>query len=165
MMLVFRDNFFSSGVTEIVDEAGERAGELDLKSAFSSAADVYDRNGSLVYSGKFPFFSNKWVVSDRNEIEVGNLRYRMSFMSKRYEYDAGGRGIYEITSPAFSKEYEIRSEAGVLVADFSKISGWFDSGAFALNNHSDQLDSYELVCVILGMHQIVKRHNSAAASH
>jgi hypothetical protein len=158
MRLVFRDNFFNSGRTEILDEEGKPAGELDLKSAFGSATDVYDARGGLVCSGKFAFFSNRWVISAPTGDELGVLRHRMSFASKRYEYDARRRGIFEITSPAFSREYEIRNEAGEPVANFDKVDGWFETGAFALDNRCIKLSNHELVAVIMGMHEIMKRH-------
>ena len=57
MALYFRDNFFSSGMTEIMNDSGVTMGELDLKSAFSASLDVCDLSGRRLCSGKFPFFS------------------------------------------------------------------------------------------------------------
>lgn len=164
MQLIFRDNFFSAGLTEIVDGEGRPAGTVDLKSAFSSAADVYDTEGRLVCGGKFGFFSNRWTVSSSAGEELGTLRHRLAFFEKKYEYDAGARGLYELRSPVFSREYEILTDAGEQVAAFSKVNGFFEAGAYSLQTETDRLDPYELVCVILGMHGIVKRNNSAAAN-
>ena len=63
MALIFRDNFFSAGMTEIQNEAGAPAGRLDLKSAFTSSLEVYDGSDRLVCTGKLPFFSRRWVIS------------------------------------------------------------------------------------------------------
>ncbi|SEO83078.1 hypothetical protein SAMN04487895_112143 [Paenibacillus sophorae] len=65
MELYFRDNFFNAGVTEILNGQGESAGQIDLKSAFGSAIDVYGKDGQLLYKGSFPFFSGKWEVTDK----------------------------------------------------------------------------------------------------
>jgi hypothetical protein len=157
MKLYFRDNFFNSGLTEILTESNEMAGELDLKSAFGSSLHLYGVDGVLKYSGSFPIFSNKWEVFGADGEEVGVLRHRIAFFSKLFEYDAGERGCYEITSPAFSREYEINDEAGTLVASFERVSGWFSADAYCLENHSDLLNSYELVTVVMGMHEIQKR--------
>lgn len=164
MKLIFKDNFFNAGETDIWNEAGEPCGALDLKSAFGSSVDVYDKERRRVCSGRFPAFSGKWIVTGANGRELGVLRHRFAFFSKKYTYEAAGRGAYDIESPAFSKEYDIRDERGALAARFEKISGWFASGAYALDNGSPDLDSYELVCVIMGMHEIQKRHQSAANS-
>ncbi|MFD0693947.1 hypothetical protein ACFQZT_07570 [Paenibacillus sp. GCM10027628] len=157
MQLYFRDNFFNAGQTDILNEKNERVGEVDLRSAFGSALDVFDRTGNQVYGGKFAMLSNKWIVTGPSGDECGILRHRMSFMSKRYEYDAFGRGIYEIESEAFSREYEISDESGSVTASFEKVNGWFSASAYCLTNQTNEIDSYEWIAVILGMHEIQKR--------
>ncbi|MCC3382213.1 hypothetical protein ACFQ5D_04080 [Paenibacillus farraposensis] len=163
MELFFRDNFFSTGLTEIMDGNGEVAGSVDLKSAFNSSVDVYDAGGRLAYGGKFRFFVGKWEVRDATGQLAGVLRVRMSLMSKRYEYDAGPRGVYEITSPAFSKEYAIQGHDGKTVAVFNQTNRWFQSGTFHLENGSLLLDSYELIVVVMGIHAIQNRNSSAGS--
>ncbi|MBC8081473.1 MAG: hypothetical protein H7X86_14090 [Gorillibacterium sp.] len=163
MQLIFRDNFFSSGRTEIVDASGNPAGTLDLGSAFSASVEVYNSEGSLVCTGKFRhLLSSKWLVLGPNGEELGLLHSRMSFLSKRYEYEAYGRGNYEITSPVFSREYEITEDSGQVAARFERINGFFSSGAFSLHNDSDRLDSYELTVVIMGVYAIQKSQQAAA---
>lgn len=158
MRLYFRDNFFNAGLTEIVDDRQRPAGTLDLKGAFGSALDVYGEDGAIVCSGRFRMFSNKWEVYGADGGLLGVLRYRLSFLSKRYEYETAAGTLYGITSPAFSKEYEVQEEGGPLAARFERVSGWFSSGAYCLDNISGRLDSYELVAVIMGVHEIQKRH-------
>ncbi|RAI92514.1 hypothetical protein DET54_110222 [Paenibacillus pabuli] len=85
MELYFRDNFFNAGYTEIMNHEQERAGHLDLKSAFGSSLDVFDNSG-LICSGKFRMFSNRWDVTSADGREWGVLRARFSFFSKKYEY-------------------------------------------------------------------------------
>jgi uncharacterized protein YxjI len=128
--LYFRDNFFNAGKTEIMNEHEEVVGEVDLRSTFGSAIDVYDAGGSKLCSGKFPLLSNKWEVLNDNGEQLGRLRYQMSFFTKRFEYEACRRGTFEITSPAFSREYEIYDERGTVVAAFQKVSGWFAADAY-----------------------------------
>lgn len=164
MGLYFKDNFFSSGTTDIMNEAGEIVGSVDLKSAFGSSLDIYDVTGRKVCGGKFRFFSNKWEVMDENEYELGVLRMRMSFFTKKYEYNAGERGIYEITSPSFSKEYDVQDESGQTVAQFQQTSSWLQSGAFYLDNNSQLLTDWEWIAVIMGVHAIRKRANNSASS-
>ncbi len=160
MDLYFRDNFFNAGQTEILNESNERVGEVDLRSSFGSALDVYGQKGGQLYSGSFRLFSNKWNVTDRAGVERGLLRNRLSFLGKRYEYEAYGRETYEITSPAFSREYEIRDSNERLAASFEKVSSWFAASAYCLHNHSNHVDSYEWITVILGLHEIQKRHRN-----
>ncbi|GGD93862.1 hypothetical protein [Paenibacillus nasutitermitis] len=163
MAIYVRDNFFSTGITEMMNEKGEKLGELDLKSAFGSSLDIYDAGGRRMYGGKFRFFSNKWEVTQGHDSLVGVLRVRMSFLSKRFEYEAEGRGTYEITSPAFSKEYSIqRIDTQEQVASFERTSGWLHSGAYCLENHSDDLNDYELAAVVMGV-QAIRRRQSASA--
>lgn len=161
MELYFRDNFFNAGYTEIMDGNQEQAGHLDLKSLFGSSLDVFDPEG-LICSGRFGMLSNRWDVTSVDGRHLGVLRARMSFFSKRYEYDAGPRGIYEVSAPAFSQEYDVTGMGGRIVASFRRTSGWFSSGAFVLSNESEQLDTYELIAVVMGVHAINKRRNSAA---
>ncbi|MFC5650226.1 hypothetical protein ACFPYJ_14030 [Paenibacillus solisilvae] len=160
MELYFRDNFFNAGQTEILNENNERVGEVDLRSSFGSALDVYDQKGNQLYGGSFTFFSNKWHVTGTAGVETGLLRSRLSLLSKRYEYDAYGRGVYKITSPAFSREYEIRDGGEQLAAEFEKVNSWFSASAYCLRNHSPHVDSYEWITVILGMHEIQKRRRN-----
>lgn len=166
MELYFSDNFFNAGKQEIMNRDGEAVGVLDLKSAFGSSLDIYDVNGAFLCGGKFRFFSNKWHIQGPNERPLGLLRVRMSFFSKRFEYDAGDRGTYEITSPAFSREYTILHRGnGQEAASFAKISGWLQSGAFCLQNHSTELDDFELVAVVMGVHAIQKRQRTHVQHH
>jgi hypothetical protein len=160
MRMYFRDNFFNAGQTDILSENNERVGEVDLRSAFGSALDVFDQGGSQRYAGKFPFLSNRWIVMGATGEECGELRASLSFLSKRYEYDAYGRGVFEITSPAFSNEYEIHCENGNLTASFERVNGWFAASAYCLVNYSNDVDSYEWIAVVLGMHEIQKRHRN-----
>ncbi|MGG1519523.1 hypothetical protein ABE504_29250 [Paenibacillus oryzisoli] len=162
MQLYFRDNMFNRGVTEILDEHQSVAGRLDLKSALGSSIDVYGPQDELVCSGKFKVFSNKWFITDGRGNELGVLRCRFSFFSKKYTYEAAGRGSFDIVAPAFSKEYEILEESGAQTARFEKVSGWFSAGAYLLDNHGERLDTYELITVIMGVHEIQKQNNSAA---
>ncbi|NBD23342.1 hypothetical protein [Paenibacillus glycinis] len=161
MKLYFRDNFFNAGVTEIVNEEKEHAGEVDLRSLFGSGLDVYDGGGRKAYSGGFPLLSGKWSVSGPSGDECGVLRARMSFLTKRFEYEAYGRGEYEITAGAFSREYQITEADGSMAASFSRVNGFFEASAYCLDNYADAVDAYEWVAVILGMHEIQKRRRNA----
>lgn len=165
MNLYFRDNFFNAGFTEILDSQEKNIGHLDLKSSFGSAIDVYDVNDRLLFKGGFPFFLGKWEISNPDGSLAGVLRSRFTLFAKKFTYETEGRGSYDITSPAFSKEYDISDSSGALVAQFEKVNGWFSSGAFTLRNQCDDLDSYELVAVIMGMHAIQKRQDASHASH
>lgn len=160
MELYFRDRLFSTGITEIMDEVGASMGQLDLESMMTSSVSIYGPDSLLRCTGSFRFFSSKWEVRDAAGSELGVLRYRLSFFSKRYEYDAGYRGVYEIESEPFSKHYVVRDESGSEIAAFEKISGWLEAGAFRLRNHSGRLDSYELVAVIMGVNGIQRQQSS-----
>ncbi len=162
MKLYFRDNFFSAGQTDILNEQQEDAGMLDLKDAFGSSIDVYGPGRSLMYSGAFRTFSNKWRIRDARGHEAGVLRSRFAFFTKKYTYETLDGGSYSITSPAFSKAYEVFNASGQCVAKFAKVNGWFASGAFELDNQSEELNDYELACVIMGMHNIQKRQQAAS---
>ncbi|BFH63436.1 MULTISPECIES: hypothetical protein [Paenibacillus] len=157
MDLYFRDNFFNAGYTEIINERHEPAGSLDLKSALGSSLDVIGADGTVACSGRFRMMSNKWEVRGPESRLLGVLRHQLSLMSKKFIYETEGRGIYEIFSPAFSKEYSIADESGVAVARFEKINGWFESGAYCLRNGTERLGSYELIAVVMGVHETNKR--------
>jgi hypothetical protein len=163
-IVYFQDNFFSAGRTDIFNGSKEKVGELDLKSMFSSGVEVLDLNGSVKVSGKFPFFGLKWRIYDSHEQEIGALKQKLSFFSKKYEYDANGRGTYFIKSEAFSKQYDIYQDETTIVAKFEKVSGFFASPAFQLSNHSDQLTTEELIAVVMGVNAIQRRNNSNSAS-
>ncbi|AJS57356.1 hypothetical protein [Paenibacillus sp. IHBB 10380] len=164
MELYFKDNFFNAGISDLMNEAGEPVGSIDLKSAIGSSLDVYDSTGAKVCGGKFRFLSNKWGIIDNKDELMGVLRARMSFFSKKYEYDAGNRGTYEITSPAFSKEYNIQSANGETVVTFARVNGWLQPGAYGLHNKSSELNHYELVAVVMGVHEIQKRSRSNSSA-
>ena len=163
MKMYFKDNFFSTGKTEIWNEQQQLLGYLNLKSAFGSALEVYDAANALMYSGKFPLLSGKWQVFNSDHTIIGVLRNKFTFFAKKYAYDAYAGGDFSISSEAFSRNYEIHDEYGAKVAGFEKVSGWFSSEAYCLENTSEQLNSYELIAVIMGMNAIQKRHRSSAA--
>lgn len=165
MELIFRDKFWSAGQTEILDGSGNPAGTMDLGSSFSSKVALYDVRGELMCRGKFQFgLIAKWQVYGRSEQELGCLRSRLSFISKRFEYEAYGRGSYEIISPAFSREYEVTAGNGQLAAEFQRVNGFFSSGAYRLVNHMPHLlDSYELAAVIMGINAIHRMASSNSA--
>lgn len=164
MKLYFRDTFFSSGRTEIVDEGRNPAGELDLKSAWGYSLDIYGPEGELACSGAFRSLSSKWEVKTETGERLGLLKAGFALLNKKFVYETVDRGRYEITSPAFSKDYEIRDDHGNLVAQFQRVSNWYQSGAFCLDNGSEQLSDYELICVVMGTHQLDKVAASAAGS-
>lgn len=160
----FSDNFFSSGETEIFDEDQKIIGKLDLRSAFSAAVDVKTPAGDIIVSGSFGFFSNKWFVKDHQENELGELRERFAFFKSIYEYKAHGRGIYRLESPAFSREYTLFDENDELAAEFNRIDSFFESPAFQLSDYTPDLETEELVAVVMGMNAIQKRRRSQSSS-
>ncbi|MGM0846240.1 MAG: hypothetical protein ACQEUT_14785 [Bacillota bacterium] len=163
--LYFSDNFFSSGRTEIYNSNKERVGELDLKSAFSASMDILNIDGHVMASGKFPFFGNRWIVSGKDGEELGELKQKWSFFSKRFQYHSSGKGTFSIESDAFSKDYTVLAEDGTVVCTFERVSGFFSSPAFKLENFSSILSNQELVAVVMGVNAIQKRNNSAASSN
>ncbi|OIJ17629.1 hypothetical protein BKP37_04045 [Anaerobacillus alkalilacustris] len=162
--IYFTDNFFSVGLTTIYNENEEQIGSLDLKSILTSSVDILDKGGKLVIKGYFPFFSRRWRITDANDKEIGTLKQRFSFLSKKYEYETQGRAVYQVESEIFSKEYKIINEHGTLVADFKRISGFFASPAFRLTNQSDKLKNEELIAVVMGVSMITKRNNASSNS-
>lgn len=162
--LYFSDNFFSAGKTEIFNEAKEKVGELDLKSAFSSSIEVLNEKGEVLVTGKFPLFGHKWIVSNGHQADIGELKSKFSFFSKNYQYTTLNRGAYIIESEAFSRKYDIFDLNSNLVGSFEKISGFFSSPAFRLTNYSNQLTSPELIAVVMGVNNIQKRNAAAANS-
>ncbi|WP_246627539.1 hypothetical protein [Paenibacillus solanacearum] len=159
----FRDNFFSSGETDITDEREWKVGSLDLHSMFGSGITVRDASGRAVVQGKFRILSNRWIVSDGTDREIGVLRAKLTFFAKRFVYESARGGVLYIESPAFSNEYEIKTEAGTTAAHFRKISGMFSAGAFELDNRSE-LSMEEMIAVVMGVHAIRKRQQNSAAT-
>ncbi|MBM7097483.1 hypothetical protein JSY36_17245 [Bacillus sp. H-16] len=60
----FSDNFFSAGRTTIYNGDKKEIGSLDLKSAFNSNVDILNKDDELLVKGAFPFFSNRWIITD-----------------------------------------------------------------------------------------------------
>jgi uncharacterized protein YxjI len=161
--LYFKDNFFSAGKTDIFNSQKEKVGVLDLKSTFSSSVDLLDNDGNLVVSGKFASFSNKWRIFDHNNHEIGVLKQKFTFFSKKYEYEALDRGMYQIDSELFSYLYDISDDQSNQIGKFEKVSGIFSSPAYQLNNFAKKLSNEELIAVVMGVNAIQKRNNSAAS--
>ncbi len=86
------------------------------------------------------FSSGKTEIVDQNQQSLGELDLKSAFSSSVDVYDA----------------------AGTRVASFARVSGWLWPNAFCLELHSPMLERYELIAVIMGMHEIQKRHNAAA---
>ncbi|MVP01022.1 hypothetical protein [Paenibacillus lutrae] len=166
MELYFAENFFSTGKRPIMNSDGSHAGTLDMKSLFSSSIDIYNQDERKVCGGSFRFlsFSGKWEVTDGLGTTLGVLRPKFKLFSKKYEYDAGPRGLYEITSPMFSKHYLILDSYGEHAAEFEQTNGWLQSGAFRLRNESSQLGNFELVAVIMGIHETQRRNNQTGST-
>ncbi|MGM7703393.1 hypothetical protein ACSVDE_16805 [Pseudalkalibacillus sp. Hm43] len=160
--LYFSDNFFSAGLTSIYDENQNEIGKLDLKSSFSSSLRVMDLSGNLFTEGRFRFFSGKWTISDATNTEIGLLRQRFTFFTKKYEYEAYGRGIYTIISESFSKEYSVLDVNEQEVAHFVKTSGIFQSDAYKRTNRSNNLSNEELIAMVMGITMIIKSNAAAA---
>lgn len=163
--LYFSDNFFSSGRTDIYNSDKERVGELDLKSAFSASMDILNNEGRIMASGKFPFLGNRWIVSGKEGEEMGELRQKWSFFRKRFQYHSFGKGTFSIESEAFSKDYTVLDEQGAVICSFERVSGFFSSPAYKLENYSSTLGNQELVAVVMGVNAIQKRNNAAASSN
>lgn len=163
-VLYFKDNFFSSGRTEIFNDSKYKVGELDLKGALSSNIDVLNKNGKVVVSGKITFLSNKWRIYNEYGKEIGILKGKLNLFSKKYEYDAYKRGIYYIKSEALSRQYDILDEQANLIGKFEKVSGFFASPAFKLTAFHETMTTEELIAVVMGVNAIRKRQQSSAAN-
>lgn len=153
--IYFSDKFFSSGRTEIVNEDQEQIGALNLKSVFSPKVEVENKQGEIVVEGSFTFLSNKWVVLDGRGDQLGIVKVSFSFFSKQYKYFTKGK-VIEIESPAFSKEYRMVDEDGTEVATFRKGNAFFQTPSFELHNSFDNVQSEELIAVIMGVNAFEK---------
>jgi len=162
--LYFTDSFFSSGQKDIYTRDEHIVGKLDLKSAFTSTIDVLDLKGNILISGKFPLFSNRWIVTNQEGDELGFVRARFSFFAKKYEYTAHNRGVFRIDSETFSKRYEILSEKGKQVGRFRKVNSILSSPAYELSKISNEIEIGEMIAVVMGVNAIQKRSHSAANS-
>ncbi|MFT4415516.1 hypothetical protein ACLM5H_16800 [Fredinandcohnia humi] len=163
--LYFKDNFFSADMTDIYNDAKEKVGVMDLKSAFTSTVDVLNSDGKLVVSGKFPFFGMSWKVLDNQGNEIGSLKQKFTFFSKKYEYHSYNQGTFYVKSEAFSRHYEILQGETNVIATFDRTDGFFASPAYRLNNQSDVLSSFELIIVIMGVNSIEQQNQSSTNSN
>jgi uncharacterized protein YxjI len=159
--IYFKDNFFSSGKTDIYNESQEKLGHIDLKSAFGSSLNVENEKGEVVVEASFPIFSSKWSIKQSDGSELGKVKSSFAFFSKRYHYVTENM-TYEIQSPAFSKEYVIYDENMQEVATFKKVNGFFESAAYELKNYSDILLTEELIAVVMGVNAIDKNNAISA---
>ncbi|MCZ8513836.1 hypothetical protein O9H85_15610 [Paenibacillus filicis] len=159
----FKDNFFSSGETDITDAQGAVIGTLDLQSMFTSGVTVRNDAGEPVVRGQFRFMARGWHVYDRYEEEIGVLKAKFAFFKKRYVYESVKFGEFLIESPAFSREYTMTTGDGRDAAHFRRVSGFFAAGAYELTNRSE-LPTEELVVVIMGVHAYIKQQQSSAAT-
>ena len=162
--LYFSDSFFSFGHKNIYTSDEQIIGKLDLKSAFTSTIDVLDLKGNIMVSGKFPLFSNRWIITNHKGDELGFVRARFSFFAKKYEYTAHGRGIFRIDTESFLKKYEIFSEKGNRVGLFKKVNAMLSSPAYELTQTSRDIEINEMIAVVMGVNAIHKRSHSAAKS-
>lgn len=162
--LYFSDGFFSSGQKNIYTKDEHIVGTLDLKSAFTSTIDVLDLKGNILISGKFPLFSNRWIVTNQEGDELGFVRARFSFFAKKYEYTAHNRGIFRIDSETFSQRYEILNENRKQVGRFKKVSAILSHPAYELSQVSEDIEIVEMIAVVMGVNAIQKRSHSAAKS-
>ncbi|WML46642.1 hypothetical protein RCG23_13375 [Neobacillus sp. PS3-34] len=159
--LYVSDNFFSAGRTDIYNDSKEKVGEIDLKSAFSAGLDVLNLNGETIVSGKFPFFSRSWVISNSSGEEIGKLKGKFAFFSKKYEYRTHENRSYQIESEAFSNLYVVFNENESEIGRFEKISGFFASPAFQLTSMDEGINVYELIAVVMGVNAIQKAARAA----
>lgn len=163
--LYFSDSFFSTGKTDIFTEEEEKIGEIDLKSMFSASVDILNGKQEVLVSGKFPMLGIHWRVLDREGTEIGKLKEKLAFFSKKYMYEAYDRDNFYIDSEWFSREYVIKREGDEsVIATFKKVSGIFSSAAYELDNQSHTLTSPELIAIIMGVNAIQKRNNSTNAA-
>lgn len=161
--LYFSDSFFSSGKTDILTEVEEKIGEIDLKSMFSSSVDIMNGKQEVLVSGKFPMLGIHWRILDREGTELGKLKEKFAFFSKKYLYEAYDRDTFLIDSELFSKDYVIKRESDeAVIATFKKVSGIFSSAAYELDNYTNTLTSPELIAIIMGVNAMQKRNNNAA---
>jgi len=157
-MIYFKDNFFSNGLTPIFNNNKEQIGQLDLKSAFTSSLEVQNVEGRVVVRGSFPFMSRKWIVTGEDNSEKGFLKQKITLFSKKFEYVSDQRGMLLIESGAFSQEYTMVNQNEEKVAEFKKISGFFESPVFQLMNDSETIDNEEMIAVVMGVSMIIKRN-------
>lgn len=157
MELYFNDRLLSRGKSDIMNANGDKVGFVDLEGMLTSSLSVYGPDKELRCSGKIRTWGYKWIVTDPSDETLGLLSDHYALFGKKYKYDATDRGSYTIEAPAFSRSYTIFDESGSTVATFEKTSKWLQPGAFCLLNTSPQLDDYELITVVLGIHHYQKR--------
>ena len=162
--LYFSDHFFTSGKKYIYTMDKHIVGKLDLKSAFTSTIDVLDIKDNILISGKFPLFSNRWVVTNQDGHELGFVRARFGFFAKKYEYTAHDRGTFRIDSEASTHRYEILNENGNQIGQFKKVHSVISSLTYELSQFSKEIEIGEMIAVVMGVNAIKKRSHSAEKS-
>ncbi|KYG28129.1 hypothetical protein [Alkalihalobacillus trypoxylicola] len=164
--IYIKDNFFSTGVTDIYDQNQNVVGSLDLKSIFLTKVSVLNAEGIEIIQGRFQSaFSNKWLVLNAEEKQLGRLQTPFFTMKKKYSYLSANGKEYRIHSLAFSKDYQVTDMAsGQVVADFKRVSSYFLTAAYELQNHSNNISTEELIGVVMGVNAIQKRKAAASNS-
>jgi hypothetical protein len=155
----FAGNFFDAGLTDIWDGEERRIGRLDLQDMFSAGVTVFDLHGIELAAGKFRFLSNKWLVTGKNGIEIGELRGRFAFFSTKFEYEHGRLGIFPIVAEPFSKEYAIDAPDGTPAVGLRKTNFFLGPASFELHNSSG-LPTAEWIAVVMGIHAIERRRRN-----
>ncbi|WP_413376119.1 hypothetical protein [Alkalihalobacillus sp. 1P02AB] len=163
-IVYFRENFFSSGLTDIMDSNEQKIGSLDLKSAFSTKVSILDENNIEMMRGFFRGFSGKWRMLDYKERELGYVQQQIWSWNKKFYYIKPDETRYLIQAPAFSHSYQILNEVEEVVGEFERISSFFSAPAFKLTNRSTELSTEELILAIIGVNSIQRRNNAAANS-
>ncbi|MDQ0269451.1 hypothetical protein [Cytobacillus purgationiresistens] len=163
--IYFQDNFFSSGLTDIHNKDYIKVGLLDLKTAFSRKVSVLDLESKETMKGMFlHFLSRKWRVVDPHGTEQGLVQQKLFTFSKAFDYHKANGQHYRIESPIFSREYTIYDDTDQIIARFYRVSSFLSVPAFKLENHSNSLNTAELIIVIMGVNAIQKNNNNGAAS-
>lgn len=116
---------------------------------------VYGADGQLLYTGKIVPFLLEWKVANPAKEERGVLTLRSAFLKKKFRYEAGERGVYRFEAEAFTQDFMVMRDDRI-VAAFAKTNGfWSSSDVYALHNESE-LDPYELIAVIVGIHVLLQ---------
>jgi len=153
--LYFKDTFFSSGESGILDEAGENVGMMDLHGLARARVDIYGPEGELRYIAKLMPFLLWWKVMNTAKEELGMLTLQAALLKRKFKYDAGERGIYMIEAPAFTKEFVVAREGNEVASLVKTNKFWSSSDAYRLHNES-MLDAYELVAVAMGINALLR---------
>ena len=163
--IILQDKFIELGESPIYDSEYNNIGTVSYKLSLANKFKIL-KDQDCVFEGtsKVLALMPQMSIANRDGIEVGVIKRKFTFFTKKYLYTREDGATYEIVGNIMDRKFKVLRTDGTPVINIYTLSSIISlrPHTFAVEFLESDIDVWEGITVIQGVRMMVKDENSTS---